>query len=1029
MKDELNSKIATTIRKHNKLIPLLWFAFISLIIIFTGLLYLNNEFRLHRLHAIDELISIADLKDSQIENWRKERYTDALQLYRTPVLQELAYSYLNNPNNESTRDILFQVMQMYRSTIDYRAIALVDTQGQIVASLPASLKSVCSQADAHLKQVLESRKIVVGDLHYLDDFDDDHTQIKYSYWIPVFSNQGATQTIKGVWVIQLDPSKFLYPLIKSWPVASKTAETLLVRREGEEVVFLNDLRHVPDAALKLRFKISESPDLPAVRAILGEEKVMESRDYRGERVFSVLRNISNSPWMMVTKIDRNEVFQPLRARAWITALFMLVLIVTLALGLSYLDRKKDNEWLRNQLLLEHEKSMLQAEYQEIAQQWQITFDSIRDLVFVLDADNKIVRSNKAAVLASATATEEVIGLKCYDVMHSPDTHPQDCPFERMRESLTREEMEMRFGERTYLITVDPIFGDNGELKGAVHVVRDITASKMAEAEIAKMNRLYALISQINQMVVRTRDQEALLREACEIAVEFGKFKMAWIGKVDYAQKILKPVVWAGEEANYFVGTAPASLEDTPSGQGPSGIAIRTKTAVYCNDIEHDPMMEIWREEALKRGYRSSIVLPVIVNDMVVYTFCLFATETDFFNESELRLLDEVTGDIAFALEMIEAEMMIRVNEARTRQVINIAPVGALGYELSPAGDLILIDANTSASEILKIDVQALVGLPILEAFPGLDPTLPDIYCAVAKGSDAYQNENTVYNTDGIEGIFDIRAMNTGENRMVVFFRDVTEIRKADAAIRKLNEELEHRVEQRTAQLELLNKELEAFSYSVSHDLRSPLRGIDGWAQALFEDYGETMDEQAKGYLDRIRSEAQRMNLLIEALLKLSHVSKKSTTMEPQNLSEIATEVVHRLREQDPQRDVEAIIQPDVSAVADRYLIEIVLTNLLSNAWKFTSKKEKAVLEFGTMNQNNTLVYFVRDNGAGFNMAHAQKLFGAFQRMHKPKDFPGTGIGLTTAQRIIIRHGGEIWAESEPEIGTTFYWTIRSDKNV
>ena len=246
---------------------------------------------------------------------------------------------------------------------------------------------------------------------------------------------------------------------------------------------------------------------------------------------------------------------------------------------------------------------------------------------------------------------------------------------------------------------------------------------------------------------------------------------------------------------------------------------------------------------------------------------------------------------------------------------------------------------------------------------------------------------------------------------------------AETSLRALAADLEQRVAQRTAELAVTNRELESFAYSVSHDLRTPLRALDGFSQALLEDYGEKLDDVGKDYLDRIRRGSQRMGDLIDALLDLSRVSRGELQHERVDLSAIATDILDLLRARAPERQVRASVGPDLAATGDPRLLRALLQNLLANAWKFTANRPDARIEFTSEANNGHPVFVVRDNGAGFDMAYVSKLFGAFQRLHNSKEFEGTGVGLATAQRIVHRHAGEIWAKGVPQQGAAFYFTL------
>ena len=271
----------------------------------------------------------------------------------------------------------------------------------------------------------------------------------------------------------------------------------------------------------------------------------------------------------------------------------------------------------------------------------------------------------------------------------------------------------------------------------------------------------------------------------------------------------------------------------------------------------------------------------------------------------------------------------------------------------------------------------------------------------------------------VEDVTEVVRLTRREHELLSEERSRQLVESADD-VRRLNEALERRA----TQLMSANLELEAFAYSVSHDLRAPLRSIDGFSQALVEDAGPALPEDARRHLDRIRAATLRMSHLIDDMLALSKVSRAEMKRTPVDLSDLAARTVAALRHQAPTRDVTVTIAPDMTAEGDARLLRVALENLLDNAWKFTSRRDRPQIEVGRMSgQDAAPIFFVRDNGTGFDPAYADKLFGPFERLHAASDYPGTGIGLATVQRIVHRHGGRVWAEAEPNRGACFYFTL------
>ncbi|MEW6210286.1 MAG: PAS domain S-box protein [Acidobacteriota bacterium] len=371
-----------------------------------------------------------------------------------------------------------------------------------------------------------------------------------------------------------------------------------------------------------------------------------------------------------------------------------------------------------------------------------------------------------------------------------------------------------------------------------------------------------------------------------------------------------------------------------------------------------------------------------------------------------------------------AEKELRESEERFSKAFQASP---LSMTIAALSDGCIIAANQSFLQANGFAHEEVIGRTAQELGLWVDPSERQSFMRrIAEQGEVREAEVRTRTGSGEERVVLLSGViiELGGEPCVLFTgSDITERKRAEEEIQRLNEELEHRVVERTAQLEAVNRELEAFSYSVSHDLRAPLRSINGFSLALMEDYAAQLDETAMDYLSRVRAASQRMGRLIDDLLNLSRITRSDMHRERVDLSAIAHAVATEIQSTDSGREAEFRIAPDLVAQADPRLVHIALENLLGNSWKFTEKKERAEIEFGCARQEGECVFFVRDNGAGFDMSYADKLFGAFQRLHPMAEFKGTGIGLATVQRIIHRHGGRIWAEGEVGRGATFYFTL------
>jgi PAS domain S-box-containing protein len=436
-----------------------------------------------------------------------------------------------------------------------------------------------------------------------------------------------------------------------------------------------------------------------------------------------------------------------------------------------------------------------------------------------------------------------------------------------------------------------------------------------------------------------------------------------------------------------------------------------------------------RNRCNQEGYESVALVPLRMGDTTFGLVQIVDRRRGRFSREFIGQLERMADNVAIALSQRKAEKMLRESEARFRRTFDQSPIGEALVFLN----FRFMRANEAFCRIVGFTEEELQSRSFTDITHPDNQTadLESVQDLLAGKKEQYNTEKRYIRKDGqvVWAQVSVRLVKDEAGQPLYFLpiiEDITARKQAEEEVRKLTGDLERRVTERTTQLEVANRELEMFAYSVSHDLRAPLRGIDGFGKVLLEGYGEQLNERGQDLLRRIREAGGRMGQLIDDLLHLSRVTRSEIHRIPVDLSELATSIAAELAGVDPRRQVVFVIVPGLVAQADPRLMRIVMENLLRNAWKFTGKHPRARIEVGVLSPSHPgeeVVFFVRDDGAGFDMAYADKIFGPFQRLHRETEFEGTGIGLATVQRIVHRHGGRVWAEGAVEKGATFYFTL------
>ena len=673
--------------------------------------------------------------------------------------------------------------------------------------------------------------------------------------------------------------------------------------------------------------------------------------------------------------------------------------------------------------------------------YRIVADNTYDWEFWLNSQGQFLYSSPSCerITGYTPADFEVDPKLLHRIIHPEDLSQYKHHQQKALRSYSEPEQEFRIlcsdGTQRWLGHVcGPVYDEAGRFLGVRGSNRDITERKLAEEALRRLNRELRALSTCNQVLIRAVDEQTLLNDICRIVCDEAGYRMVWVGYAEHDDaKIVRPVAWAGVEDEYLAN-ANITWADTERGRGPTGTAIRNGESICIQDFMTAPQAVLWREKALQRGYRSSIALPL--KDERANTFGalnIYATEPNVFTPDETRLLRELADDLAFGITILRvrierkrAEEGLRINEKRYRMAQAMGHVGNWEYSLQTTQ----FWCSDEAKRIYGFDPeQANFSTDDIE---NCIPERERVHQALVDLIEA----GKPYNLE-----FEIRPINSSESKIITsiaelqrdehgaplivvgVIQDVTERKRAEAEIRQLNQELEHRVIQRTAQLEAANHELEAFAYSVSHDLRAPLRHIDGFLELLQKRIAATLDEQSRRYLDTIFASAKRMGALIDDLLSFSRMGRSDMATRPVELTPLAREVLRDLEPETRGRTIDWQIADLPVVTGDRAMLRVVLVNLIANAVKFTQPRERAEIEIGCRPGQGEVVVFVRDNGVGFDMAYADKLFGVFQRLHRAEDFDGTGIGLANVRRIITRHGGRTWAEGQINQGATLYFSL------
>ena len=977
--------------------PLSVFVALALLILGTGTLYRRIHIARARSAARQALDLIAEQKAQQVARWHQERLLAARQIHQGALIQTQFRNFLSAaPMAPPAQDLLGWMQAMKEQ--GNGELTLLDGQG--TARLSTRNSAPLHVGRTQLQTALLARDVTVVDLHP----GGPCPGLRLCLWIPIAADPLENRPALGALVLEVSPETFLFPLLRSWPTPSASAETLLVRKEGNRVVYLNQSRQPLGKPLSLSLSIPDNPEVPAVLAFTRGDGVVTGPDYRHVNVVAAVRLVPGTSWALVAKIDEAELFEPLQLHNGQTVTAMVGLILLLALGMGVLLRNLDNRQILWQLSQEQERQTLAERFQQIMHQ-------ANDIILLMGQDGRILESNERAEEAYGYSAAELAQLNIQE-LRAPGLPMDSEPGQDLAGTgaLTRiEAFHLRRDGSRFPVEVSARTVTFGGDTFLLSFVRDITERHRHALAIQRLTRLYAALSQVNQAIVWSVTQEELFWKFCEVLVEFGGFRMVWIGRHDSAGHRVLPVCHAGVAMDYFQGLE-VRTDGSAQARGPVGTAIRENRPCLFNHFLQASETLPWHQASAQAGFAAAAAFPVSVNGQPLYSLAVYAAQENFFGPEEMALLVEAARDLSFALANLaleerrdRAEESLRQSEARLKTLTENAPDLVMMMDLQ--GRLLYINRTVAAMTL---------GQDWLLWIPQEYQAMADEARVTALGT----GESQEFTAPGAAAQGEIRwyhirispipGVHSGE-AVVLFATDITAAREAQAEQAHLEAQL--------AQSQKLES-LGSLAGGVAHDMNNVLGAILSLASA----HRERLEpgEPFVAALDTIVSACLRGRGVVKSLLYFAH--KDLEQVSAIDVNALVKEMVQLLAYTTLRRiQLDMVLQEELGTLqGDAGALSNTLMNLCVNAMDAMPGGGSLTLRTRRL-LDGRLEMSVQDTGTGMSKEVLEKAIEPFFTT-KPQG-KGTGLGLSMAYAMVKAHDGAMEILSELGRGTQILLTF------
>ena len=769
------------------------FLALAMVVPLIGLVFVRVQTTLIEQETATNLQAVSKLKAEQIENWLAERHGDGVVLMASQGLHTQIAQWVQGSGKKNTH-ISAEIARRFQNMMDsyrYSSVLLLDNHARLVLG-QGQHDETTPALQAQALRAMADRQVQRSELS-----SREAGQAHLDWIVPVVVADGRGTRAVAAIVLRVSVTDFLYPLIQTWPTASPSAETLLVRQEGDAATVLLELRHRPGVPGGLRLPLNGLFLPPAATLHDGQSGTLAGSDYRGVAVFTAYRPIAGTDWYLLSKVDRDEVFAPMWTTVYWIGLIAFAAVGTILFALVLLWRQQQHS----------QKLRLLAQQSSSDRLIATLANNSSDAIFVKDLAGCYLLVNRETERLLGKSAQEVLGRDDTDLFpqQAQQIRTNDQGVMSSQQVTTYEETVMTVdGMRTFLATKGPMRDDAGHMSGLFGISRDITERKLGEQKLQRISRLYAALGLTSEAIVRCASADELFPQICRDAVTFGGMKMAWIGRVDEAGQVIVPVASFGDGQDYLTTLHIALPADSPFGQGPTASAVREQQPVWCQDFSADHRTRAWHEQGALHGWAASAALPLRREGQVVGVLTLYGSERDAFDDDIQKLLLDIALDVSFALDNFAREAARRAadealmeSEARYRSILNASPDDITITDLQ--GQILMV-SPVGLKMFGYTQEQEFMGHQVTDFMVPADrPRATANLALMFQGAGTGPNEYRGLRQDGstfdieVNGEF-IRDAGGAPVSLVFIARDITERKTNEDQLRKLSQAVHQSIE-------------------------------------------------------------------------------------------------------------------------------------------------------------------------------------------------------------------------------------------